>query len=86
MGSVTFSANLGHMHNLHDQAGPPREVLGTLARASFRVVLLPSKTRLDKRPLDRVNEILSKRSVHASRSSLLRARLGRNFLKFPLSV
>lgn len=63
MGLGSF-LDLGHSHNLDDQAGPASEVLSTLTSASLGVVLLPSEAGLLPALVDGLDEVLPELVVH----------------------
>lgn len=64
---------VGERHNLDDQAGPAGEVLGALALARFRVVLLPREARLLPALVDGLDQVLAELSVQLCGALRVRA-------------
>jgi hypothetical protein len=69
-----------HSHNLDDQASPTREMLGSLAFACLRVVLLPREARLLPAFVDGVDEIFAKVGIQLLGTLLMRSLLLGNIL------
>lgn len=69
-----------HRHNLHHQARPAGEMLGALASARLRIVLLPREARLLPAVVDRINQIRAQLVIQTPGLALERTLLGANFL------
>lgn len=55
-----------HRHNLNHKAGPPSEVLSSLAVSIFRVVLLPCEPGLFPRLIHVRDQIVAETAVDAA--------------------
>lgn len=73
--ATALSGKIGEVHDLDNQAGPPGEVLGTLASACLGVVLLPSKASFTPRLVHSVDQVLAQLRVHRCCALLLRTGL-----------
>ena len=81
-----LALEVGHRHDLDDEAGPAGKVLRALAGARRGVVLLPREARGGPAVVDRVDDVAAEARVQVAGDGLVQAGLGGDVLCCGLAV